>query len=351
MFVVFVAPPGVGKDQAIKPVKDFWAATGQLKVAPVSVSHKGLIDELADGSSQKSVILNGSWFNYHSMLVAAPELGVILPEHNLGFLSLLNELFQCYDIFDEKVRGRPEPIRIERPHLHILAGTQPKYLHELLPESAFGMGFTARIIMVYWGTPVKTKVFRGKGRSNKPMFDALLEDLVRITEMSGQFSVDDGAVEDIEHWHSELAGKTEPGHSKLVHYNARRILHVLKLSMVYSASRSSEMIIRKEDFARAIETLYEAEKYMPEIFKEMKSGGHIDHIEETFHFVMTQWGRTQRPVPEHRIIHFLMSRVPANQITYMLDTMIKSGMLSVVGNLANTNTRIFKPEILTKPEE
>ena len=161
MFIVLVGPPGTGKDPAIDPVRNLWASAGKLSLAPASVTHKGLMDALASDKAMRTFEnpANGTHEVYHSLLLTAPELGVILPGHDLGYLSMLNELYQCKGVFEEQIRGREEVLRIDGPHLHITAGTQPKYLFELLPEAAFGMGFTARLIMVYHGEPTKTDLF------------------------------------------------------------------------------------------------------------------------------------------------------------------------------------------------
>ena len=113
MFLLMISNPGVGKDQAINPMRDIWAAAGKFNLAPISMTGKGLLDQLADASSQKQLLdkQKNLWINYHSLLIAVPELGVIMPTHDLGFLSILNELFNCWPLFEERIRSRKEILR------------------------------------------------------------------------------------------------------------------------------------------------------------------------------------------------------------------------------------------------
>lgn len=327
MFILLVAPPGVGKDFAINPARDLWAATKKLNIAPSAMTHKGLIDHLAESSvNTQQVDEQGKFVNYHSLLLSVPELGVLVPGHDLAFLSSLNDLYNCGPVYEERSRTKGEPLQIENPHIHFIAGTQPKYIGTLFPEEAYGMGFTSRIIMIYWGTPTKRSLF-GANKYNIKLQKTLAKDLSSIADLHGEFLLDEAAVEALEHWYAVLSDTDKPLHSKLIHYNARRVMHLIKLSMVYSVSRSNDMIITLEDFQNAKETLLEAEHAMPEIFKEISSGGQAGEIEEAFHFIVRQHNATKKPVPEHKLIHYLATKVPANQITYLLDTMVRSSII------------------------
>jgi len=348
LFLVLVSPPGVGKDFAINPIVDLWSATGLFSIAPISMTHKGLIDELADEKSHKQFIQNGQWINYHSLLAAVPELGVIIHGHDLAFMSALNELFNCRKLFEERIRSRDETLRIERPHLHIVTGTQPNFLGEILPEAAYGMGFTSRIIMVYAGEAVRVSLFTME-KPKDELKRKLITDLKTIGRLYGQFTLTAEAGGAIEDWHMHGCRTSQPTHSKLIHYNTRRIMHILKLCMVFSSSRDNAMEITMEDFQNSLDLLLEAEELMPQIFKEMAAGGQINEIEEAFHLV-ARLGKGG-PVPEHKLVQFLAARVPANQISFIIETMIRSRIIKPAGKLnLPEGDRFFLP-IMLRPVE
>lgn len=350
LFVLFVAPPGVGKDQALIPMRDVWASTGKLNISPISMTGKGMLEELAAPSAQRQYIEGGNWINYHTLLIAVPELGVLLPSHDLGFLSILNELYGCNTVFEERLRKQEEKFRIERPHIHLVAGTQPNYLAALLPEAAFGMGFTSRMIMVYHGVPTRSALFSDI-TFNKPLFERIRHDLLQICDLRGQFKIDPEAAKEIEHWHRHQSDLDKPTHSKLMHYNARRILHILKLCQAFSVSRSNDMIILPQDFKEALGLLISTEKLMPEIFKEMTSGSNMGEMEETYNFVVEACSGG-RAVPEHKLVSWLSSRVPVYQVRTMLDTMVAAGMLEEVQQLnLPGSVKQYRPKGLNKFEE
>jgi hypothetical protein len=354
MFILLVAPPGVGKDFAINPARELWSLTNKLNIAPSAMTHKGMIDHLADSHVQQSYVdKNGKFVNYHSLLVSVPELGVLVPGHDLAFLSALNDLYNCGPVYEERTRMKGETLKIENPHIHIISGTQPKYIGTLFPEEAYGMGFTSRIVMVYWGTTTKRGLFTANKYDEK-LKASLAADLRKITDLKGEFYLEEDAMEAIEQWHQYGSDEDKPLHSKLMHYNSRRIMHILKLSMAFSVSRGNEMIITLDDFNRAKETLLDAEQAMPEIFKEISSGGQASEIEEAFHFLMRMYNQTKKPIPEHKLVHFLASKVPANQISYLIDTMIRSAIIDVKSHPDGLNLpgreRYFQPKALNVSE-
>ena len=100
-----------------------------------------------------------------------------------------------------------------------------------------------------------------------------------------------------------------------------------------------EMVVTGEDFTHALDTLTEAEEFMPEIFLEMSTSTHSQAIEETFFYVMRRERKTDKPVPESAVVNFLARRVPANMIGFTLDAMIKSGKLVADEKYKGANMR------------
>lgn len=336
LYLLLVGAPGSGKDQAIMQAREFWLSTHKVNLSPLSMTGKGLLDELAEESSQRQYIDHGLWINYHTMIVAVPEFGVLLPGHDLQFMSILNELYECHPLFEERLRKQEERFRIERPHLHILAGTQPNFLAAVLPETAFGMGFMSRIIMVYHPTPTRMPLFT-KPKFNASLQSHLAHDLEQVCAMRGQFSFDADVLIAVEAWHIQGCIDTMPTHSKLRHYSARRILHALKLSMAFSAARSNSLIVTLADWTAALKQLYAAEVLMPEIFKEMSANSQNAVMEEVVNFCISLPGL----VRESQIHTFLASRVPSYQVSSTFDLLLKAGVV-VPDGLNLPGQRMFK---------
>lgn len=160
------------------------------------------------------------------------------------------------------------------------------------------------------------------------MYSDLLHDLKSIAATTGQMSFTTPAATAIKAW---IKGgcKPEPEHKRLQFYNARRIAHLLKLCMISSMSHSCDKIIAIEHYSEALNWLMEAETYMPDIFKSMTTGGDSAAMEEAWNWTWNIYAKDKRPVPEHRIVHFLRERVPAHTISKVIEIMVKSRMLKV----------------------
>jgi len=325
LYILLVANPGVGKDMAIGPLRDLLHEAKKIHIAPASMTGKGLLDELGSCEATRTQVntLTGQLEEYHAMGIIVPELGVLIPANDLGFFSIVNDAYNCGHELVERTRGGGK-ITITKPHLAILGGTQPKFLGNLLPEAAYGMGFPARLCMIYSDQAVKVSPFVHL-RQLEPLRKALLSDLLRISELSGPFGISEEAQNAVEHWHLHESDLDKPKHGRLVHYSTRRIMHLLKLCMAISASESDAMIVEMRHFLWAKATLLEAEADMPNIFRAMTVGSHEQLFEDAMSwFAMASAGQ---PVSHQRLTTYWSSRVPSGSIAQMIETMVGAGML------------------------
>ena len=339
LFTLLVAPPAVGKTQAINPVEQLWYANAQkFHVAPNNVTKASLIDSLMK-ADRKLLAPDKSLIEYHTMLIAASEFGVLVPSHDLEFLSVLNYVYDNPKSYREERRTMARSIDISNPQLVILAATQPGYLAATLPEEAWSMGTTSRLIMVYSGTCKHVPLF-SKGENRQEEFKALAESLGAMSERVGAFQWDADAAKEIERWY--LGGcDPVPEHSKLTHYNGRRILHILKLCMISAMSRSPKLRITLLDLTRAKDWLLAAEATMPDIFKEMVSKSDGQVIQEMHFFMWQIWVKDKKPVHESRIINFLSQRVPSEKIHRVIEIAERS---NVISRMAGTQTYTPRPK-------
>lgn len=326
LFVLLVSPPGVGKSIVINAVREFWASTAGLTIAPASTTRSGLIDFMCDHkrvdtSTQLPRLI-------HSVLFASGEFIDLVPEYNNAWLGMLHSLYDCAKTVDDVTIAHGAR-KLENTHMVLLAGTQPKFLDSLLPEEAYGMGFFSRLILVYAGEKQYVDLFTGVQKSAK-LTEFLQEDLNSIASLKRDFYM---GPETIELWrkHAPSGFPPIPDHSKLQHYNTRRELHILKIAMCMSAAESDELKIKPEHLENAISLLHETEKLMPQIFQEMSTKGYADANEEVWSFAMQTWmSNGKKPVPENAMIRFMTGRVPNNQIRPTLELLISAGQLKQI---------------------
>ncbi len=329
LYTVLVGPPGTGKTLLTSRVnavlKDVGVGTGRdLHVAPSSVTGASIIDELVDSETKFLHIQSGSYVDYNSLTLVSNELGVLLPEYDI---PLMNKLTDIYDAFpySERRRGNNLNVKVERPSLNILAATTPSFLNSVLPEGAWEQGFMSRTLLAYSGEKLSREVFT-EIQTESALYTALVQDLRAIFEDYGAIVFQPEAIAGIESW-VKAGAPPVPEHPKLIHYNTRRVAHMLKLCMCASLSRGGDHIVTVDDYNMALGWLLELETLLPDIFKSMATGGDMRAVDECWFFVLQMTSREGKPLHEGRIVHFLMERLPAHSVSRVLEVMISAGIL------------------------
>lgn len=299
-------------------------------MAPSSVSDASLIDALND--AKRSIIRIGETpghVEFNHLTVVASELGVFLPEYDRLFMNTMTKLYDG-ERYEQRRRTNKLHITLERPQLNFISGTTPSYLNSFLPEGAWDQGFTSRTIFVYWGEPTITDIFEElpSALHNQQIYNSLVHDLKAISSLYGKLDWDSGSREAIIAWNK--AGLSPvPEQPKLLHYNSRRLAHLIKLCMIACASRTNSKTILLEDYQCALNWLLQAEGLMPDIFASTGIGGDARAIEDAWYYVYQQYSKTKTPVFESRLYEFLRNRVPSHSISRVIEVMVRSGMLRV----------------------
>ena len=337
--VLLVSPPGIGKGNAIKEIYSLWAKTGVFNVAPDGLTKAAFIDQLLE--KVRTFTYEKREYMCHPLLMAITEFGTLLPQYDREFLNVLNKIYDCEEFpFADRTRGGGL-ITVDRAHLSLIAGTQPSYLGEILPEAAYGMGFPSRTIMVYAGQKPKKKLFSVIERDEK-LFHALRMDLRNIVRLVGPFEWEKEAQDILEKW-DQNQEEDAPTHPKLLSYNARRVQHVAKIAMSVSVSRTNEMFVSTEDLMKAKTMLMHAEDLMPQIFKEMVVSQDASEIEEIHRFLFAYCRRMEvESVPEHDLLHYMSKTIPVNKIDYFLKTLQSAGLMKCEG-LNAPGSRKYRP--------
>jgi hypothetical protein len=329
LLVLMVAPPGVGKTVGIRRGMALASRCGRIKMAPSDMTKASLLDAM-ESALEMETVSSTELFQHHSLFVGLDELGTMISSHDMSMMSVMNALYDNNDVYKETRRGREEDLILYNPQLALLAGTQPDFLANLLPPEAWGMGFMSRMIMVYWGKPVHVDLFSETALVNQDK--EMSERLTEIGNMYGQMQWSAKAKELIMQWHRSGMAPV-PSHSKLKHYCSRRVLHVLKLSMISSAARGPSMLVDEHDFTRALDWLFEVENLMPDIFKDMEGKSDVMVIADAFEYLWKIYtymdGNELKKKAFHRskLEMFLMARTPAYNVRNIVQVMVGAEML------------------------
>lgn len=237
-----------------------------------------------------------------------------------------------------------EGIKMEKPLLNLIAGTTPAWLGATLPETAWAEGFSSRLILIYSGDRIKIDPF-AETPANDHLREALEHDLKDIHQLYGQLEWEEEVVQTFKDWYMADCPPV-PDHPRLEHYIPRRHIHMLKLCIVMSAQRGSDLVIRKEDWQAAMDMFLETEAYMPDVFRAMRMVNTDNAVyDETYRFVFTIFAKEGKPIPEHRIIHFISQRAPNHSVKNILQVMLDSRLLEMA-NFAGVGG---KPEYRPAP--
>jgi hypothetical protein len=340
LFTILVGPPASGKTNSISRIRDYWARIPTLKLAGDNLTLPALVDAMA--AALRTEMFENSILTFSALNITSSEFGVFFMAYDLGFLSFFNNVFDSPLMYREERRtaGNTEVIK---PHIVMLAGTQPDYLASFMPETAWGMGFTSRLLLIYCNEAPKKDLFSIDGKAEARSLSPLLN---QIHKLKGEMKWTARAKTQINAWHMRNCPPT-PTHNKLNHYLGRRALHALKLSMISALSRTQDFIIDIEDFERAQDWLLTAEKFMPDVFHAMSLKSDNQIISDLHFYLYSRWSANTRgqreDLPEAVLYNYLKERVPSEKISRIIEIAEKTGSIKQ-GKYPGT----YIPQPLTK---
>ena len=305
-----------------------------------------LVDNLAKARQLK--MLKAGNVDYCSLLIAAEEFQVLLPSYDTEYIATLNEVFNNPDMpyVEHRRTGAVKDISIDRPQLNILAGVQPSYFVSTFPEEAWTTGFARRIIMIYALEGKFQELFQDSDDLREsPEWEALRTQLGQISCLYGQCSWEPTGAELLAKWH-RAKGPPAPTHSKLVHYNNSRTMFVIKLAIVSAVARSGGLVISEYDVQRALSWLLNAEKLMPDVFREMIGKSDSQVIDELHYMMVMEVGRGKgKPLSTAVLWEFLRQRVPSEKIEKILLSAERAGIIFHPGGAQD----LWLPKPITSP--
>lgn len=328
LFVWLVGPPGMGKTEAIVPGGETLRKSQSAKLAPNDVSKQSLLDVLAQ--AKDAVTFEGpppEVMEFHYMAIVIRELSNFMNQYDSALAGILTDLFDNPPVNAESKRSGAGTT-IVRPSISFIAGTATKNIGTSIGKELFGQGFMSRIIMVYSADQPRMRLFE-EGVERRETDPKLVSLLNRIGAMKGRMKWTPDAQAAFTDWYGDGPArggcKPVPVHPKLLEYNARRFLHVSKLTMI-SALSDCRMTIEAEDFQRALGWLQEAEAAMPEIFKEMSSHSDGEVLRELHMHMWVLYSRNKRAIPASVLYNFLITKIASRDVLRLIETGESAGL-------------------------
>lgn len=343
LFIELVGGPGTGKSQSINAVRSIFIPATGSSIIPASITRAGMEDYM-QANMQQTNSPDGALLMSHECIGLSEEMQGILPDQDLGHLTLYNILYDLPKIHKAVTRTHGT-IALESPYCSILTGAQPAFLATTMPEQAWGMGFMSRSIMVFDSPRERRSMFEFRDTDPKLKAD-LIHDLKLVSKIYGWMEWTADAKELYHEWWVEHGGQPVPAAKRLaMGYNSRRELHMAKLAMITSLARaetvSNSLLVREEDVADAIKTLLHFERQMTSIFSEMAATGSMVMLQDVVDKVRAETA-AGRPVEEAALISLLMQRFPSTQVHSMIQNLIDSKAIVNIGNVDVRGCRKFR---------
>lgn len=278
MYIILVSPGGrARKGTAMKYGRYFLEKTG-VKLAAEDPTRQAVIRRMR--LSLKTVNTGEGTIAHSSLTVFSDEFSVFLSSDEKLIPSLCN-WFDCPDYWEYETKDTSKTDKVEKVFFNLIGGTTPENIQTYMPPEVIGSGLISRLIFVYEDNKgkivhlppdVNTSLFEIEiedpvSEKMNEMRDKLEEDLFRIMSMKGEFVMTEGFADRWIMFREEHEKNPMFMNSPLRHYNERRPIHLLKLSMIVSAARKSDMIIDEKDFEYALTALKEVEPKMPLAFE------------------------------------------------------------------------------------
>lgn len=287
LYIVLVGPPGSRKGTAMGFGYDLLNDLG-IKLAAEATTREALIRSLRR-STTSSLDASGNLCMHSSLTVFSQELTVFLGYSNIQLMTDLCDWYDCRKrwVYDTKNMGTDEILGV---WVNIIGATTPDLLQTTMPKDAVGAGLTSRMILVY--EPRKEKVVHydkmTRTKEEIELGKVLLGDLEQIFMMTGAFQATKPFEELMREWRDEHEAHPPFEDSRLIYYNERRPMTVLKLAMIMNAARSDHMILDEQDLVKAIKVLMAAEQRMPKAFSGVGKTRLVDVLTKIWSFIAVQ---------------------------------------------------------------
>lgn len=328
MFVVLVAPPGVGKGTAMNIIEDMIKDAQPAEVVNTlsdRITAERILERIADGWSAPPTIKNMQLVigaKDHNCLLFSTELRVLLGASE-WMLEFLEEAWskKTYD-YQTKNKGS---VFIDNMCCSLLAASVPDFLRNVNREAHMVItgGFSSRCMFIYaenpskdlpWPEPLK------KNARSKALYDQLITDLKTIASLNGEFKVDTAARLMFESFLKQnRAAASQDDSEAVANFRARMKAHVLKLAMIFSASRGDTLLIEAFDMANAIA---EVGKIIASLRKLFRGAGESMDAAATARVqdFIEKYGRASKR-EMLRALHRHMTSETLDRILFILETM------------------------------
>lgn len=327
LYIVLVGPSASGKGTAMNPGLDLLQDLGTVRLSAQATTYQALVRRLKETNLNDVDLETGQSLFHSSMTIFSKEFTVFLGYHNRELMSALCDWYDCDRIWTYETIARKKE-EISGVWVNLIGGTTPDLIRSSMPMDAIGGGLTSRIIYIYEEKRGKLVPLPQQTTAEIELYQHLLEDLEKISLISGSFKYTEQFIDLWSDW-VHYAEKNPPFHDqKFEGYMGRRRAHLMKLSMIMSASSGANtLIITRDDLEKAIRALEEAEVKMALTFRGVGKSQIADLIHEALTFIETS---NLPEIPLHQFAQHFQSDMDKLTMQRVLETLGAMDYIKVI---------------------
>ncbi len=269
-YLMLMGSPGTRKGTAMNIGKKLLQGAGYSRFCPDRLSKERFLmeikpydaDELMPDSDLETLVIDRP----SEIYAFAEEFTDLVGQGGMEFMTMLTKLWDNMPRYEHpKIHGKS--IVIDKPTVNIFGGNTVQGLALAIPPEALGNGFLSRVIFIF-DEPTGKKITFPEP-VNQQLKEELVEHFKEIKEtFKGELAYTKEAKALLDRMYREAI---EVDDIRFKHYSTRRFIHLLKLSIILSASKLS-MVVSAETVIEANTILVSAEKKMPKALGEFGKG-------------------------------------------------------------------------------
>jgi len=328
-YIIFVAPPGVvAKSTTSGIAMNLLKKVPGIKFGPNIVTWPALVEKFAE--SREAFEYKTDFIEMCSLTLESSEFGNLVDPQDKRMIDLLVHLWDGQPGEFSKATKSSGEDQIVNPWINLIACTTPAWIADNFPEYMIGGGFTSRCVFVYAEKKERLVAYPFlEMKYNKVEEETkLVEDLIRISEMIGEFTLEEDALTwgqqwYEEHWRSKPANLDD---ERFGGYLSRKQSHLHKLAMILSASEASTLRISKSNLMTANMMISDLEKDMVNVFSKIGKSSTSVQVDRLIDYVNRRGEAPYKEVYQFAHMYFPSAR----DFEDVMLGCIKSGQLKLI---------------------
>jgi hypothetical protein len=314
LYVVLVGPPGIARKSTTMNFGDeLLRALPEIPASPTKITEPALYTEICESADG-------------SIYITASELSEVI---NKSKMDMFDFLTTGYDIA-KPLRGRTimrGGESVENPCINMFACTQESWIVENMPVSVIGGGFASRTMFILETKPRKRQLYYTELDYNEleKIKANLIEDLVHISTIHGEFAIDDEAIDWMEAWYRTIDTVLAKSHPNIRGYLSRRHVHAHKVAMLLHLAYSDELVLSKTDFELATQILEQTEIRVEALFKKLGKHEYVPDLGNILEYITTN-----KKVPHSLLLREFQAVAGLNQLQELIDGLVAMKLIQAV---------------------